>query len=336
MLNFCTLFNSHYLVKGVAMYQSLIANSPESHLYILAMDDFSLRYLRESNFRNLTVISLQDFENESLQEVKKDRSFAEYCWTCSSSLLSFCLNNYALKSCTYVDADIIFYEDPQILLSEVKQSEYDVLITEHGFDKDHKHLEAYGKFCIQFLYFTNSVDSLKILDKWRKQCIEWCYSWAEKERFGDQKYLDEWPNEYPSVKVLEHVGALAPWNISRFHVIPKANQQNYFDVFEKSTGISAPLVFYHFHDLKIYSNNTLCLVNGYDVTEVKGKLYYPYLTELVNIEKSIIDKYPSFEPEKIRPIFTSDNFFRSMSARFNIILRKQKLRLMGRLNSKKY
>ena len=296
------------------------------------MDDFCVSYLKQGNFKNVTVISLEDFESPELLGVKQFRNIAEYCWTCSSSLIAFCLDNFSLDKCTYVDADIVFYDDPGMLISELSLAGKQVLITEHGFDSEHKHLETYGRFCIQFLCFSNNTQSRQILSKWQNQCIGWCYSWAEPDRFGDQKYLDNWPDEFPSVHVLEHIGALAPWNLSRFSVVVNSLDESRFNVYEKSTGISAPLIFYHFHDLKFYSNNLVSLVNGYDVSEISGKLYYPYLAELGAIEKNIIQENPSFKPELMRQPFKSDNFFRSMRARFDIILRKQKLRISGKLN----
>jgi len=324
MYNFCTLFNSFYLVKGLAMQRSLLQRSPGSHLYILAMDDFTRQYLLDAELVNVTVIALKNFENEELLAVKKKRTVAEYCWTCSSSLISYCIETYHLPSCTYVDADIYFYQDPGILLSELTQNKAQVLITEHGFDEEHKHLEAYGRFCIQFLCFTNHPEAKKILNTWKEECIDWCYSWAEKGRFGDQKYLDDWPERYDAVHILGNTGALAPWNISRFNVIEDGNKN--FMVREKKTNISVPLVLYHFHDLKFYKNNTLCLVNGYDVSEVTGSLYYPYMSLLARIEKSITDKYSSFQPEKMLPEFINDTFLRSMRARFQVIMRKQKIK----------
>ena len=35
---------------------------------------------------------------------------------------------------------------------------------------------------------------MKILDWWKNKCIEWCYYKVEKNRAGDQKYLDNFEN----------------------------------------------------------------------------------------------------------------------------------------------
>src|SRR5438270_8539147 len=108
MNNFCTLFDSNYLSRGLLLYKSLLKNASDFHLYILAFDDASYNYLRLANFSNATIISLQEFEDEKLLSIKESRSKAEYCWTCTPSLILFCLKYFNLNACTYIDADMLF------------------------------------------------------------------------------------------------------------------------------------------------------------------------------------------------------------------------------------
>ena len=89
MYNYCTLFDSKYLSRGLAMYESLKKHSNNFHLYIFAFDDKSYEILNKLSLDKVSVISLKDFENEELLAVKPTRSKAEYCWTCTSSVIKF-------------------------------------------------------------------------------------------------------------------------------------------------------------------------------------------------------------------------------------------------------
>ena len=71
MHNYCTLFDSNYLTRGLAMYESLKKNSNKFHLYIFSFDDRSYSVLKELNLESATIIKLEEFEDDELLEVKK-------------------------------------------------------------------------------------------------------------------------------------------------------------------------------------------------------------------------------------------------------------------------
>ena len=107
MLNFCTLFDSVYLSRGLAMYNSLSQHCQRFHLYIFAFNEKCYSVLQALQLENVTVISLSEFEDEELLRVKPARTRAEYCWTCSSSTILYVLNHYSVDHCTYLDSLII-------------------------------------------------------------------------------------------------------------------------------------------------------------------------------------------------------------------------------------
>ena len=159
------------------------------HLYIFAFDDISLSVLRQLNLKNVTVISLQEFEDEELLKIKPTRSKGEYCWTCSSSTILYCLEHFNLSHCTYVDADLYFYSNPQVLVDEM--GDKSVLITLHNYAPEYDRTKTSGKYCVQFVTFRNDAEGLKVLKWWRSVCLDWCYARMEDGKFGDQKYLDD-------------------------------------------------------------------------------------------------------------------------------------------------
>ena len=134
-LTFARYLTLIYLDKGLTMYESLENVSKDFTLYILAMDNQCYEVLIALNKQHLIPIKLADFENEELLAIKSQRSVAEYCWTCSSSLIEYILNVFQPDFCTYIDADLYFYSDPSIIIKEMYDNNASVQIIGHRFNK---------------------------------------------------------------------------------------------------------------------------------------------------------------------------------------------------------
>ena len=179
--NFCTLFDSYYLTRGMALYESLLKNCDKFHLYIFAFDAQTLDILKSKNLQSATIISLLDFETDELLEIKNRRTVAEYCWTCTASTITYAIKKYNLDHCTYVDADIYFFSSLSPIFEEIGDSS--VAITPHNFSKELKSSEIYGKYCVQFTYFKNDKDGMAALNWWRESCLNWCYAKLQDHRY---------------------------------------------------------------------------------------------------------------------------------------------------------
>lgn len=284
LYNFCTLFDTYYLTRGLALYESLQKHCDNFHLYIFAFDDNTYSVLHEQKFENVTIISLQEFENERLLSVKNDRTVAEYCWTSTGSTIKYCIKTFALDHCTYLDADLYFFGSPKILLDEV--SDGNVLITEHRYTKKYDQSKSSGKYCVQFMTFHNSDKNMIVLNDWIDDCINWCYAKAEDGKFGDQKYLDSWILKYKNVHELKHLGGgVAPWNIQQYDIKAKKKK---LVLKEKKSNISFDIVFYHFHALKFLDNNLVNLAPYSLEKEVVDLIYKPYITHLYLLDRKYI------------------------------------------------
>ncbi|RYF95947.1 MAG: glycosyl transferase [Chitinophagaceae bacterium] len=265
----------------MALHESLLASCKAFHLYIVAFDDDSFSFLSRSNLKHVTVISMAEFEDEALLSVKPQRTQAEYCWTSTSSLILYCINTYKLPSCTYVDADMFFYQDPIVLIEEA--GDKSVIITEHRYSKEYDVSKTHGIYCVQFMYFRSDERGMQVLNWWRDRCIEWCYNRQEDGKFGDQKYLDDWTTRFEGVHVLKHPGAgVAPWNIQQFNIQRQDGVLTITNLFTKE---SSALIFYHFHGLKFYTDNIVSYTGTlYDITdEQKALIYQPYVLRLVTL-----------------------------------------------------
>jgi hypothetical protein len=263
------------------MYRSLEKHCLDFHLYVIAFDDITYNYFQKFPQKNLTVISLAQFEDGKLLAIKSTRSAGEYCWTCTASTVLYAINTFKLDHCVYVDADMCFYANPQLLFDE--WGDKSVLITEHRYTPVYDQSKISGTYCVQFVGFKNDKDGIEALTYWRNSCIDWCYARAEDGKFGDQKYLDDWTIRFNNVHVLHHLGGgIAPWNMQQYDFREDADQ---IIGKEKVSGKEFSAVFFHFHGLKIYKDAISSLTGEtYEMNSTVRKLFYkPYVADLIRV-----------------------------------------------------
>lgn len=267
MMNFCTLFDSYYIHKGIALYLSLEKVTQDFHLYVMAFDKASFEKLKSIGFDKMTIELLDDFETPELIAVKPTRNKAEYCWTCGPSVIHHFISKYQLPELTYLDADLYFMSDPIILFEEIGSNS--VAITEQYIDYSEG-----GKYCVQFMYFRNDKDGLGCLEWWRDRCIEWCYSRYEDGKMGDQKYLEQFEVLFNNVYVIQNRGLIAPWNTHLY---------TYTDSSVVYEGVHYPFVFFHMHGTKFEQKANVLVQKAIDcnVTPQLAKLFFTPYGELM-------------------------------------------------------
>ena len=269
--HFVTLFDNNFLPIGLCLHSSLLKQGDPFHLWILCMDDTVEQHLQRLALPHVSLISLRDVEDARLLAVKPTRSRGEYCWTLTPFTPQFVFDRDSrAQRVTYLDADLFFFAPPEIFLDEFGHSGKHVLITEHAYDPRYARsgrAERSGRFCVQFMTFRRTTEAAKVMRWWQERCLEWCYARVEDGKFGDQKYLDQWPELFgPEVHILEQKEkTLAPWNVA------------YYD--KSGDGQVAP-VFYHFHGFRILSPDELLLYSGYRVGNAAADLYEAYISTL--------------------------------------------------------
>ncbi len=299
---FCTLFDKNYLFKGLALHSSLQQHCKNYTLWVLCMDDVVYSMLKRMNLPNVKLIHLSEFEDEELLKAKADRTPVEYCWTCTPSLPLYLLNNYPdMEMATYLDADLFFYNSPDPVYEEM--GDHSILIIEHRYSPHFQHMaETSGIYNVELVTFRKDERGLTCANWWRDRCNEWCYYRCEDGKLGDQKYLDDWPERFEGVWVLQHKGAgLAPWNIERYKVHSR-NGTTYVD--------DDALIFYHFHSLAIQERGRFKLAApGYGLSKDDIRLVYkPYLTALKDAMAKVRELDPTYsfgiskvdEPNRLR------------------------------------
>ena len=86
---FCTLFDSNYLDKGLALYWSMRKHIADFKLYIFAFDDKCYEVLSDLNLENVIVIPVGDIMTAELQKLQTERTRAEFCWTCTPVVIEY-------------------------------------------------------------------------------------------------------------------------------------------------------------------------------------------------------------------------------------------------------
>lgn len=287
-LNFCTLFDSNYLSRGLALHNSLMKTGTDFHLYIFAFDEICAKVLYTLKPERVTVIPLKEFEDEELLSVKASRTTAEYCWTCTSSTILYCLNTFKLEQCTYLDADLYFYNKPDVIFEELGTKS--ILITEHRYSPQYNKALKSGKYCVQFVTFRNDENGRKALEWWRERCLEWCFARYEDGKFGDQLYLEDWTTRFEGVHELQNLGGgIAAWNVQQYEFKKTGTG---FTGTEMATGKNFDVIFYHFHYLKLFTDNTVELGRRTLSKQVLDMFYKPYVGELLEINTMLQKDFP--------------------------------------------
>jgi GT2 family glycosyltransferase len=272
--HFITLFDNNFLPIGLCLHASLLEHGQPFHLWILCMDELAEQNLQRLALPHVSLIPLREAEDARLLAVKPTRSRGEYCWTLTPFTPQFVFDrDTQVDRVTYLDADLFFFAPPKLLLDEFDRSGKHVLITDHAYDPRYERsgrAKRGGRFCVQFMTFRRTPEGEKVMHWWQDRCLEWCYARVEDGKFGDQKYLDQWPEIFePEVHILlQKEKTLAPWNVANF---------------EKLGGGKLNPVFYHFQTLRIISPDEILLYSGWRVGKASAALYQAYVDCLRNV-----------------------------------------------------
>jgi hypothetical protein len=260
--HYVTLFDSGFLPNGLALHSSLRRHDPDSMLWILCMDETCYDTLSALALDGVRLLRLAEVESPELLAIKPTRSMGEYCWTLTPFTPDMVFDrDSSVQRVTYVDADIWFVKSPWPIFEDLDASAAASLITPHAYADEHDHAAEYGIYCVQFMPFVRG-ESDAIRERWKSQCLDWCFAEPDAGRFGDQKYLDDWIREFGSlVQVESHPGwTQGPWNATRFAV--------------------SEAVTYHFHRLRITASDRVSVGSYRIPREHVRHVYRPYLSDL--------------------------------------------------------
>ncbi len=278
-VRFCTLFDSKYAIRGLTMLRSLETFcQADDELYVLAVDEAARRLLQRVGNSRWHILESKDLGDQELLEAERTRPRREFCWTCTPALSAWMVHNSADGDFViYLDADLLFFLDPRILLAELDNGGSQ-LIHEHRFPP-HRPKEFHsGRFNVGFVAFRVGAEARACAERWRAQTIELCVLDPDSGYCGDQGYLNDWPARYPNTRVMKNIGGgVAPWNVDQYRVgfngrVPTVD--------------GCPVVFFHYHSLRIVGDKRLGFIAvqpayGYDFTrKMNTFIIRPYAKKL--------------------------------------------------------
>lgn len=290
MEHYVTLFDSMFLPQGLALHMSMERHVKNYTLWVLCVDNETHEILSKLRLPNLRLLKLDQLETEELKHVKPTRTKGEYCWTLTPFAPRFVFDaDPTVTRVTYLDADLWFRKHPAPIFREFEASGKHVLITDHAYAPENDATSTSGQYCVQFMTFTRNGGEI-VRKWWEERCLEWCYARFEDGKFGDQKYLDDWPERFPdSVHVLNDKElALAPWNATRF---PYGNG-----------------IVWHFQSLRIekYSGSTFAVFLGpYTLPRVTlNFVYVDYVAELRKAVEMLLQNGFAIRPQQRRTLLS--------------------------------
>jgi hypothetical protein len=288
--NFCTITGKDYILKVIALYHSLQKHTNDFKHWVCCIDSFSYSLLMKMNLENIVLIDIKDMEDERLRKIKGERKMNEYCWTLKATFIDYLFSNYEMNSIIYLDGDIFFFSDPKSIVEE--WGDHSVFLCPQR-DADWVE-QKYGKYQAGLIGFKRDDYGLESLKWWKEKCLEWCFAEPDKERFGDQKYLDKMVSYFNHAKISGNLGVdTAPWNCiyNNNFVISVKDGEVYINHFK--------LVAYHFACISIFNESEFDLWS-LDPLTISGKImndiYVPYLEEI----RAVMEKVGAVDDNALR------------------------------------
>ena len=204
-------------------------------------------------------------------------------FTATAPWLRFVLSRFPeVDLLTYVDADFRFFSSTEPLFEELGKES--IAVVEHRYPPHLRHLEPFGRFNVGWLSFRRDSQGLACVEWWRERCIEWYFDRVEGDKFGDQKYLDRWPEMFDNLVILQHNGVnVAPWNVGTRRVHREGSELH----IERDV-----LICFHFQGLKhvvgpLYESGMRAYQMKLDPF-LRRNVFEPYLRELTHYEGELV------------------------------------------------
>ena len=205
---FLTVGSAAYLPNVVALHDSLRRVSREPFgLRVVCTDAQIEELLQALALPGVTVIPLGDVEqfDPALLDVRHGRTRTEYSWTLKAPGLSYAFEREPeLGMLAFLDADMLFFDDPAPMFDELGDAS--ILLVAHNFHPRWDKVDKVGPYNSGSIVFRRDSNASAALSYWRDCTNEWCFNQHIDGLFGDQRFLDDWPERFEGVRITRHPG----------------------------------------------------------------------------------------------------------------------------------
>lgn len=208
----CSLSDNNYLPLGLSLYDSLLKTTKDNFiLYYLCLDEKCYNTVKSINSEKFIPIYLKDFITENTELEKFNRSnYSDFVWMLASYFSNYLLSEKNLDHITYIDADIVFYDDINYFYEEIGEKSVGVI--------RHRHIPKNinspdGQYNVGVVYFRGDEIGRKCLYWWKDAVFNKKY--PELSTCHDQKYLEGFFIFFDKNKISivdETIAHGAPWN----------------------------------------------------------------------------------------------------------------------------
>ena len=296
MRNYYSIADTKYLPNLICLIDSINEKfEGDYNIHILALDETVSSFLSsKKRFKNVTIYDLKDVNNDfdiyavrflqpsneaisNANSSGKDAGFVQFCWALAPCFGEWLINRIR-SSITYIDADIIFYNDITCFFDSLEK--FSIGFVSHRIP----YVYSSGEYNVGIVHFSFDGPGISAIRRWKSFLTEQQNSYSLCfGTCGDQKYLEAIKLIYHDdvVVIDEKFGHLAPWNVT-FHeylnnkIIWKAVEQE--------------LVYFHFAHFVYESdssyrasyNNEWIWGDPLKVNKFVNKLYDDYHIKIMN------------------------------------------------------
>lgn len=209
MINVCTVSDSNYLFQGLTLYESLINTTSNIKVHYLCIDEITYKKIKSYESESLIAYNILDLlDSDSILLNIRQRNYKYFCWSLASYFSNYLIHKLN-SDITYIDSDIYFHTDFNIILNAIGNNEVGIF-RHRQFNLNSPREE--GFYNVGVVHFKNTEMGIGVLDWWSDAVLYMKY--PELATCGDQKYLDAFPEicQNDGIFIDGEIGHGAPWH----------------------------------------------------------------------------------------------------------------------------